>query len=253
MTEQTADQTDDWDGHWSSLAASAEDNPAQRYRRRRTFALLERDRAPVRLVDLGSGQGDLLARAAERWPSAELLGIELSQAGIDASRGKVASAHFLQRNLLESDVPSEEFRGWATHATCSEVLEHVAEPVTLLRNARTFLAPGCRLVVTVPAGPRSAFDRHIGHRQHFRRRQLAQILDDGGFRVDAVHAAGFPAFNLYKLTVIARGKRLVDDVSSETSGGRAAALAMRAFDPLFRFALPNSPFGWQLVATARLR
>jgi glycosyltransferase involved in cell wall biosynthesis len=43
----------------------------------------------------------------------------------------------------------------------------VDEPARLLRNARTFLAPGCHLVVTVPGGPRSASDLRIGHRRHY--------------------------------------------------------------------------------------
>ena len=71
------------------------------------------------------------------------------------------------RDLLRDPAPDAEWAGWATHAVCSEVLEHVDEPVVLLRNARSWLAPGCRLVVTVPGGPMSAFDRHIGHRRHF--------------------------------------------------------------------------------------
>jgi 2-polyprenyl-3-methyl-5-hydroxy-6-metoxy-1,4-benzoquinol methylase len=35
---------------------------------------------------------------------------------------------------------------------CSEVLEHVDRPRELLANAAAYLAPGCRLVVTVPGG-----------------------------------------------------------------------------------------------------
>ena len=101
---------------------------------------------------------------------------------------------------------------------CSEVLEHVAEPVRLLRNAKSLLAPGCRVIVTVPGGPRSAFDRHIGHHRHFTAADLRGVLTDAGFAVERVHRAGFPFFNLYKLAVIARGRRLIADVEDRAPG-----------------------------------
>ena len=91
---------------------------------------------------------------------------------------------------------------------CSEVLEHLDDPATLLGNALPNLAPGCRLVVTVPGGPRSAFDRHIGHRRHYNRRDLRRLLEGVGLRVDGVIAAGFPFHTLYRLAVILRGERL---------------------------------------------
>ena len=243
---------DEWNVHWQEYAASATENPAQRYRRERAFGLMHDQ--PARLVDIGSGQGDLLDAAQERWPAAELVGIELSAAGIAVAQRKVPRASFVQRDLLDEDAPSSTFDGWGTHAICSEVLEHVDAPVALLRNAKRFLAPGARLVVTVPGGPRSAFDKHIGHRRHFTRGTLHVLLVDAGFVEVKVQASGFPAFNLYKLMVIARGRRLIDDarVADGDGGTRAARLVMRCFRPLFKVALPHHRWGWQLVATAHL-
>jgi 2-polyprenyl-3-methyl-5-hydroxy-6-metoxy-1,4-benzoquinol methylase len=242
---------DDWEEHWGDYASTAQDNPAQAYRRRLTFDRLGAHGAPLRLVDVGSGQGDLLREVALEFPAAELLGIELSAAGIAASQPKVPAATFVQRNLLvDTDIPAP-WRSWATHAVCSEVLEHVDRPDVLLRNARSYMAPGCHLVVTVPAGPRSAFDKHIGHRRHFTKHALADVLADSGFADVTVWAAGFPTFNLYKLLTILRGKKLIDDVRGEETS-RAAEVAQRAFTPLFRIAMRNMPLGWQLIATARL-
>ena len=36
--------------------------------------------------------------------------------------------------MQSPDVPAD-LAGWGTHAVCSEVLEHVDDPVTLLRGA----------------------------------------------------------------------------------------------------------------------
>ena len=90
-----------------------------------------------------------------------------------------------------------EFTNWATHAVCSEVLEHVDDPVAFLKRARDYLAPGARLIVTVPGGPMSAFDRHIGHRQHFDRLKIRSMLEQAGYSVERTYLAGFPFFNLY--------------------------------------------------------
>jgi SAM-dependent methyltransferase len=160
---------------------------------------------------------------------------------------------FSQRDLLLSQYVPAPDRNWATHAVCSEVLEHVDRPEVLIGNARDYLAPGCRLVVTVPGGPRSAFDRHIGHRQHFTPTTLRSVLEKGGFVVQDVQRAGFPFFNLYRLSVIARGRRLIDDLSptdGPAKSSKAMDLALQAFERAFQLNLASSPFGWQMVAVA---
>jgi SAM-dependent methyltransferase len=246
---------DDWDRHWDDYSQAASENPAQRYRRRLASALLERQGQPQRLVDVGSGQGDFLHAAATRWPGADLLGLEISAHGVRESERKVPRARFLHRDLLAApDVPPELSR-WGTHAVCSEVLEHVDDPVGLLRRARDYLATGCRLVVTVPGGPMSAFDRHIGHRRHFTPQTLTAALEEAGFDVALATGAGFPFFNLYRALVIARGERLVDDVASHDGSGASvpARAAMLAFRPLFALNLPRSRWGTQMVAVALAR
>ena len=245
---------DDWDQHWDDYSASVTHNPAQIYRRSLVTALLERSETPVRLVDVGSGQGDFLREAAARWPSAQLLGLEYSGSGVAQSQKKTPTAHFLQRDLLSApDVP-DEFARWGTHAVCSEVLEHVDDPAALLRGAAHYLAPGCRLVVTVPGGPMSAFDQHIGHRQHFTPASLTAVLNAAGFDVRLAGGAGWPFFNLYRRLVVLRGDKLVDDVLSRDAGpSLAARAAMLAFRPLFALNLPRTPWGHQIVAVAVAR
>jgi len=69
-----------------------------------------------------------------------------------------------------------------------------------------------------------------------------------------VSRAGFPFFNLYRVLVIARGRKLIAAVESGAmaGGGRGLEkLAMRGFRFLFRFNRADSWLGWQLVALAR--
>jgi SAM-dependent methyltransferase len=247
--EQPA-QRDDWDRHWLDYADAAEQNPAQRYRRRIVFELLGLDGGPARVLDVGSGTGDFAAELLRRRPGTELLGLEVSEAGIEISRRKAPGGRFEHRDLTRPGDPPEGQRSWATHAVCSEVLEHVDDPAKLIANSGAYMAPGCRLVVTVPGGPMSAFDRHIGHRRHFTPSDLRTLLTQAGFEVDMAAGAGFPFFNLYRLVVIARGRRLVDDVNAEgSSDSRLAEAVMSVFRGLFRLNLRRG--GWQTYAVAR--
>jgi SAM-dependent methyltransferase len=244
---------DDWDRHWRDYAESAASNPAQAYRRRLVLRLLASNGngIPARVLDIGSGTGDLVAEIRKAFPAAELLGVDVSAAAVEHAARKVPAATFLQRNLVSRSEPEPAHQGWATHAVCSEVLEHVEDPEALLANARSYLAPGCRLIVTVPGGPMSAFDRHIGHRQHFTAKSLRAMLEQAGFVVERSTRAGFPFFNLYRLIVLLRGERLVGDVA-DGAGRRSAQLVMRIFAVLFRLNLTRSPWGWQVLAAARV-
>lgn len=246
-------EEDQWDSHWDDFGEANERNPAQDYRRRLALRLLERNGAPERLLDIGCGNGALLASAAARWPAAGLMGLELSESAVATARRKVPTARVQERDLLIDPVPSEGDRRWATHAVCSEVLEHIDDPVALLRNARNWLASGSRVVVTVPGGPMSAFDRHIGHRRHYSPDQLRELLRSAGLHVALVQGAGFPFFNLYRTLVIARGESLIVDASSDSDhrpSGLVVRGGMAAFHPLFHLNLPRSPLGWQTVAVA---
>jgi SAM-dependent methyltransferase len=242
---------DDWEAHWTEYADSASLNPAQDYRRRIIRDLLAAEPG-ARILDVGSGQGDQAAELLDQSPSASVLGIELSAAGIAIASKKVPQASFIQHDLTQPLEPPPEYRAWATHAVCSEVLEHLEQPELLLPNIKPLMAPGCRLVITVPGGPRSAFDRHIGHRRHYTPDALRDLLVRSGYEVELASGAGFPFFNLYRLTVVARGQKLVDDVAGDPAAvGGAAKVAMQTFGVLFKANLPQTRFGWQIVAVAR--
>jgi hypothetical protein len=171
---------------------------------------------------------------------------------VELASRKVPGASFFQQDLTRPLALPERYRGWATHVVCSEVLEHLDDPVAALRNVRPLLAPGCKVVITVPAGPMSAFDKHIGHRAHFSEARLRRALEDAGLEVADLRGAGFPFFNAYRLVVVARGESLIKDAASPD--GRPLPLAARAmirvFSWLFRLNRQDGLRGWQLIAVA---
>jgi SAM-dependent methyltransferase len=248
---------DDWDTHWDEYSSCAQNNPALEYRRRIIFSLLglKGSGEGVRLLDVGSGQGDMAAAVRQRFPSTQILGLELSHSGVEISRQKVPDAQFVQRNLLDDGEPLKDQRGWATHAVCSEVIEHVDDPCKLLISARQYMETGCKLVITAPGGPMSAFDKHIGHRKHYRIGEIEKLFRAAGYEPDRLTRAGFPFFNLYRALVVLRGEKIVADAKArqDRPASMPARVAMALFRPLFFLNLDSSAWGWQMAATGSAR
>ncbi len=142
-------------------------------------------RRPGRALDIGCGQGLLLAQLRRRgW---EVTGTELSE----------RSAHFA-RNVLGLDVrvgdvttlnlPSESF----DLVILWHVLEHVPNPLALLREAARLLRPGGTLLVAVPnfGSPEAQFGHaawfHLDvprHLNHFDLPVLKSLLEDAGLDI----------------------------------------------------------------------
>lgn len=244
---------DDWDRHWQDFSAAAELSPATRYRRRLALRLLlsaDLRASSVRMLEIGSGAGQFAEEFLAQAPRAQFLGLELSRTGVRMASRRVPAARFLERDLLAPAAPDDGLDFRATHALCSDVLEHLDDPALLLRHAAAYMAPGCKLVVTVPGGWYSAFYGHIGHRRHYTQAQLSELLESTGFTVERGYAAGFPFFNLYRMLVTLRGRELI------AAAARVPSPIMRIsgaiFDVLFRLNLMH-PWGWQTVAVARYR
>ena len=87
---------DEWNRHWDDYAQASTENPAQNYRRELIFSLLglHNSGLGVRLLDIGSGQGDMAEAVHAKFPSAEILGLELTQSGVEFSRSASTSCTF---------------------------------------------------------------------------------------------------------------------------------------------------------------
>ena len=242
---------DNWDQHWTDFQRASEISPSVRWRRRILSQLLaiEGSGEGSRVIEIGSGPGYFAEQFVAEHPRAAFLGLDLSSTGVRLATARVPSAEFRQRDLLLPATGADDLSFGASHAICSEVLEHVDNPEVLLRNSMPYMNEGCRLVVTVPGGPISAFHKHIGHRRHYTAESLTELLTTSGFEVDWATGMGFPFFNLYVGLLVVGGEKAVTEVSKEP--GRVIRTAGRVFDFLFR--MNSMRAGWQIAAVAHLQ
>jgi len=238
---------DDWDSHWRNQADVARGNPASAFRHRLVLQRLLKV-SPAKIIDIGSGQGDLLQTLSNYFDESALAGIELSAAGVEETKEKLPNSVVHQQNLL--DPSYEPFATDFDCLTCVEVLEHLDAPQVFLEVALEHLRNGGFAVVTVPSGPRTAFDISIGHRRHFKKTDLRRLLLDAGLVDVRVRRVGFPFFDLYRVLVFLRGRKLIQDVENQSlKDSHLARGLMSLFDFLLRLNPNFLPIGSQLVAT----
>ncbi|MEM7168752.1 MAG: class I SAM-dependent methyltransferase [Pseudomonadota bacterium] len=241
---------DDWESHWDAYGGVLTGSPAKPFRYDFVLKTLRRlgCGSDDLVLELGAGTGDFLGYAGANGFTT-LAGVEYAHSGVKRIRQRLPQAVAQRYDLMEVPDLADWTAPPAAFAVCIEVLEHVDDPVVLLKNARAFLAPGCRLVITVPGGPRTTFDKHIGHRQHFTPQKIEEVCRAAGYEVERAGRIGFPFFNLYRSVIYLLGSKVQDHATTES-------LPKRIFSAVFRFLFKlDVPcgLGWQVYAIARAR
>ncbi|WP_223359124.1 methyltransferase domain-containing protein [Leifsonia sp. ZF2019] len=109
---------------------------------------------PSRIVDLGCGTGELTATLADRWPDADVLGID-SSPDMLAATGPLAAEHprlAFQEQAIEGWEPDPDVDLVVSNAALQWVPTHRE----LMRGWLTRLRPGATIAVQVPGNEDSA-------------------------------------------------------------------------------------------------
>jgi len=129
----------------------------------------EQGPGPHRALDVGCGEGRLLQLLQRRGWRAE---------GLELNRELTADARRLGLTVAVGAVEQAEPKGPFELITLNHLLEHIREPLAVLRRARGWLAQGGLLVVETPLRP--DFD-NIDHLYCFSAASLMLALARTGF------------------------------------------------------------------------
>ncbi len=161
--------------------------------------------APATILDLGCGQGKvskLLQDSGYR-----VTGCDTSQSGLSIAR---RNSNVTFHEISAFDPHFVETVGSNFDAVlCLEVIEHVTEPLRLLRQIRRTLKPGGTLVLSTPyhgylknlaISLMNGWDAHFsvhsdhGHIKFFSQRTLTKLMIEAGFHLSQYRGVGrYPA------------------------------------------------------------
>ncbi len=138
------------------------------------------DRRRLRVLDAGSGRGDLAVALARRHPNWQVVGIDLSA---DRARYAIEAARHLGLENLEFRVGDLAHLGFDDEFDLivnSDVLEHIEDDRAVIRNLFQALRPGGHLIVTSPSIPQRRHLALVGWRErriHFSTRDYGHVRD----------------------------------------------------------------------------
>ena len=199
---------------------------------------------PRSLVDVGCGDGGLLAAIRSAVPGASLAGIDLSETQIEMNRKVMPDVEWYAGDLEAGLTLPQRFDA----ITASEVIEHLVDPGRFLRNMARLTSEGAVLVLSTQSGRVGETEKHVGHIRHFSRAEMTALLADNGWIPLRVWNAGFPFHDLSK-----RAANLRPGMMLEQFGQKPYGPAQRFIAALLRllFLLNSNTRGAQLFAVAR--
>ncbi len=158
---------------------------------RARYAVVEPELArlpvPRRVLDAGSGHGELCFAMARRWPSAEILGVDSDAARI-ARAERVRVLAFPSGRIAFANVALPHAFASPFDAVVSiDVLEHIDDDAGFLRSLYDATAENGTLILHTPAAQQRRFlaafaEQHDHVRDGYAREGLERLLRDAGYR-----------------------------------------------------------------------
>ncbi len=208
-----------------------------------------------RVLDVGGGEGSILREIRHRYPDAEVVGVEHDD------EFRQFAAQYIGRPIYTNlaDLPEKERRPFDT-IILSHVLEHVFDPVGLMRELAAHLADNGALFIDVPdvCNYHWLADLHIAHLFHFSARTLMRTAHKAGLKVSAIRYHQPPKLP-HCLSVVLRKSgaeiQLPDTIENQEAEAcqRIRSFGRRAwlFNKVFGITMASYEMGWNIFERLR--
>jgi SAM-dependent methyltransferase len=205
-----------------------------------------------RVLEVGCGTGNVLRLLERECCGGQIVGMEMFTEGLTYARHRVPRA-----GLVSARIEALPFNDPFQLIGMFDVLEHISDDGGALTALRRVLAPGGRLLATVPAHASlwSAFDEASGHVRRYRIGEFRDVFERHGFLVEFVSyfmAPLYPAIWLTRRLMATKG----DPVRAQLEVSRPTNLLMSAALAPERWWLERRgrlPFGTSLLIVAAAR
>jgi 2-polyprenyl-3-methyl-5-hydroxy-6-metoxy-1,4-benzoquinol methylase len=157
------------------------------------------------VIDVGCGAGRLGEALKARQP-ARVVGVELVPTAAERARGRLDEVFVGDIEELDLPFMAESF----DCVVCGDVIEHLREPGRFLRRVRDWLDPRGRLIASLPNVRHHSVVRALmdgnwtyepaglldeTHLSFFTRRDLLDLFEGAGFRVEELRAVPGPGYD----------------------------------------------------------
>lgn len=240
MKEMSTDEYNrGWDDRWDDMKKYG---PMSRHIRRHIKQLIR----PLQfetVLDVGCGQGSFLVELRSEFSHIKPHGTDISTSAVELAGRRVPDGRF-----WVLDAAKEHLDETFDLVVCSEVLEHIADDVAALRNIARMT--GKYLVISTVQGRMRRFEpEQVGHVRNYAPGELAQKVEQSGFRVIEVVEWGFPFYSpLYRDFLDMTGSKGTTGTFGPTRKALSNAIyylfmlnSSRRGDEIFVLAEPASP------------
>lgn len=217
-------------------------SPVIRHRRRMVLRVLGAVLPQPSILEVGCGDGALIRLLAQNGQGT-FVGADISSYIIERNSRSGGRIRWAVLDLVASPLPQT-----FDLVICSEVLEHIEDHGTALRNVLQMSAR--YVLITVPRGRQLATDLKLGHLRHYEPSALAAMLAEHSFDIVTMFSFGFPFHSIYKRIINLRPEAFYRSFaeSSYGIGKRAVAGALNGL-----FYLNSNRRGSQLLVLAHRR
>lgn len=202
--------------------------PAPRY-------LLRRDRilralkcvTPCPVLEVGCGPGILLQELAARKFDCHALETSEDARALGTALASKTNCHVTFHSTAE-----ENWTNGFSLLLAFEVLEHIEDDAAAIRQWLSWLKPEGKLIISVPAHQKrwNARDVWAGHVRRYERKQLADLFQSAGLRIERIECYGFPLANMLETLGESRYKNHERVLAEQSTKARNSNTAQSGLD-----------------------